>query len=112
MLLPVYRAGLSHSKIVNDVERGNPVSPPQWASETVRHAVGGAGVRCRKKRRPSCNGTDTGRGGSITDITRPERELTSYAGAPLRKSMENLLEEGKQFGSGQKADWCALRARF
>ena len=60
MLLPVYRAGLSHSKIVNDVERGNPVSPPQRAGETARHAAGDAGVRCRKKRKPSCNGMDTG----------------------------------------------------
>ncbi len=41
---------------------------------------------------PSCNGTDTG-----CNITRPERELTSYAGAPLRESQENLLQEGKQW---------------
>ena len=36
-------------------------------------------------------------------ITRPEREQTSYAGAPLQENQENLLQEGKQmtaiFGS-------------
>jgi hypothetical protein len=31
-----------------------------------------------------------------SDITRPERELTSYAGAPLQENQENLLQEGKQ----------------
>ena len=49
MLLPVYRADLSHSKIVNDVERGNPVSSPQRAGETVRHAVGGCGSKMQEK---------------------------------------------------------------
>ena len=42
------------------------------AGETVRHTIGGAGVRCRKKRRPPCNGVDTG-----SNFARPERELTS-----------------------------------
>ena len=34
-----------------------------------------------------------------SDITRPEREQTSYAGAPLRDSMENLLKEEKQMAA-------------
>ena len=38
---------------------GNPVSPPARAGETVRHAVGGAGVRGRKKQMPSRNRTNT-----------------------------------------------------
>ena len=42
------------------------------AGETVRHTVGGVGLRVRKKRRPSCNGMDMG-----CNITQPERELTS-----------------------------------
>ncbi len=41
---------------------------------------------------PSCNGTDTG-----CNNTRPERELTSYAGTPLRENRENLLQVGKQW---------------
>jgi hypothetical protein len=60
MLLPRRRmAGLSHSLIVNCVERGNPVYPPFGAGETVRHAVGHAGVRGEKKQMPSCNRLDT-----------------------------------------------------
>ena len=43
---------------------------------------------------PSCNGTDTG-----CNITRPERVLTSNAGAPLRERLENLLWEGKQMAA-------------
>ena len=48
-------------KIGNSVERGNPVSLPEniQAGETARHADEGAGVRCRKKRMPSCNEADT-----------------------------------------------------
>lgn len=42
------------------------------AGETVRHTIGGADVRCRKKRMPPCNGVDTG-----SKFARPERELTS-----------------------------------
>jgi hypothetical protein len=42
------------------------------AGETVRHTDGGAGLRCRKKRRPLCNGVDTG-----SNFARPERELSS-----------------------------------
>ena len=45
-----------------------------WISGTqaVRQAEGPAGLRGRKKRRPACNGSDTG-----CDIPRPEREPTS-----------------------------------
>ena len=58
---PMQRAGLSHPSIGNSVERGNPVSSPEniQAGETARHADEGAGVRCRKKRMPSCNEADT-----------------------------------------------------
>ena len=49
-----------------------PYLRPFWAGETVRHTVGGAGLRGRKKRRPFCNGVDTG-----LKVTRPEREQTS-----------------------------------
>lgn len=43
---------------------------------------------------PSCNGADTG-----CNITRPERELTSNAGAPLREHLKNLLWEDKQMSA-------------
>jgi len=43
---------------------------------------------------PPCIGADTG-----CNITRPERELTSHAGAPLRERLENLLWEGKQMAA-------------
>lgn len=43
---------------------------------------------------PPCNGADTG-----CNITRPEREPTSYAGAPLRDRLENLPWEGKQMAA-------------
>jgi hypothetical protein len=56
-----------------------------------------AGVRGWKKRMPPCNGADTG-----CNITRPERELTSYAGAPLRERLENLLREGKQMAAVER----------
>lgn len=61
---------------------------------------------------PPCNGADTG-----CNITRPEREPTSYAGAPLRDHLENLPWEGKQMAaisrltgapSANGANWKAI----
>jgi hypothetical protein len=49
-----------------------------YGRQTVRHVVGGAGLRCRKKRMPFCNGMDTG-----LNVTRLERELTSVGHSNL-----------------------------
>jgi len=47
---------------------------------------------------PLCNGADTG-----CNITRPEREPTSYAGAPLREHLENLLQEEMQMSAIERS---------
>ena len=67
------------------------------AGETARHAVGGAGTRGRKKRRPVCNGPDTG-----SNFARPERELTSCGCSVVRESVESL-KKGKQMTAAPKA---------
>ena len=69
----MYRVDLSQSLqyLVRNV--GTPYfRHVSMAGETVRHIVGCAGLRCRKKRMPPCNGEDTD-----LNVTRPERELTS-----------------------------------
>ena len=58
---------------------------------------------------PGRNGKDTG-----CNITRPERELTSYAGAPLRE--ESIIpgessSRGKAMDGNRKISWCALCLR-
>ena len=45
--------------------------------------MGGAGLRCWKKRMPSCNGADTG-----SQFARPEREQTS-GGCPFTRTLED-----------------------
>jgi len=71
-------------------ERGNPVSllVPSGPC-AVRHAHGGAGLGCWKKRTPYCNGTDTG-----LNVTRPEREPTSD-GSFIARDVEESLAGGK-----------------
>ena len=61
------------------------------AGETVRHTVGGVGVRCGKKRKPACNGLDTG-----SKFARLEREQTSR-GCPITRNLIelHLREESK-----------------
>ena len=54
------------------------------AGETVRHIVGGVGVRCGKKRKPTCNGLDTG-----SNFARLEREQTSR-GCPITRNLRGL----------------------
>ena len=51
----------------------------------ARHTDGGAGLRCRKKRMPYCNGTDTG-----LNVTRHESGPTSDWSFIARKSVEPL----------------------
>jgi len=95
---PVSRAHLSHSL---DHLRGTwEPRISAWlvqAGETVRHTVGGAGVRCWKKRRPSCNGVDTG-----SRFARPEREQTS-SGYPVARRLREPHQGRKanEHGFGQ-----------
>ena len=49
----------------------------------VRHAYGGAGLGCWKKRMPCCNGADTG-----LKVTRHESEPTSDGSFIARKCVE------------------------
>jgi len=65
------------------------------AGETVRHTVGGVGVRCGKKRMSICNGLDTG-----SNFARPEREQTSR-GCPATRTLKELHQERKANDGGQ-----------
>jgi len=67
----------------------------RWAGETVRHAVGGVGVRCGKKRMSTCNGLDTG-----SKFARLEREQTSRW-CPITRNLEELHQERKAKDGGQ-----------
>ena len=62
--------------------------------QAARRADGGAGLGCRKKRRPSCNGADTG-----FNVTRHESEQTSDRCLFARAYVEHL-KRGKQIGDG------------
>jgi hypothetical protein len=59
------------------------------AGETVRHTVGGVGVRFGKKRMSTCNGLDTG-----SNFVRLEREQTSR-GCPVTRTLKVLHQERK-----------------
>jgi len=52
--------------------------------QAARPVVGGAGLGCRKKRMPDCNGSDTG-----WNITRHESELTSDGSYVAREYVES-----------------------
>ena len=64
------------------------------AGETARHAVGGVGVRCGKKRMSTCNGLDTG-----SKFARLEREQTSR-GCPITRNLKELHQERKAKDGG------------
>ena len=59
---PAYENGPKLSVFfVTDTERGKPVCSSRFlirTGETVRHSVGHAGKRIRRKRMPGCNGRD------------------------------------------------------
>ena len=74
--------------------------PENGAGETVRHTAGDAGLRCRRKRRPFCNGVDTG-----LNVTRLEREQTSDGWLIAGKFGESLLT-GKQMIAPQVCAAC------
>jgi len=64
------------------------------AGETVRHTVGGVGVRWGKKRMSTCNGLDTG-----SKFARLEREQTSR-GCPVTRTLKELHQERKAKDGG------------
>ena len=64
------------------------------AGETVRHTVGGVGVRCGKKRMSTCNGLDTG-----LKFARLEREQTSRR-CPVTRPLQELHQEREAKDSG------------
>ena len=63
------------------------------AGETVRHTVGGVGVRIGKKPMPACNGLDTG-----SKFARLEREQTSHW-CPITRNMIELHLKRKAIDS-------------
>ncbi|MFQ5752508.1 MAG: hypothetical protein ACE5HI_10970, partial [bacterium] len=52
------RPKLSVMSYTRNMEIPYPCPAIMGAGETVKHTVGGAGVRGRKKQRPLCNGVD------------------------------------------------------
>ena len=77
--------------------RPNPVYFLMWNAETPYRspsgesrpqglAYGGAGLGCRKKRMPGCNGSDTG-----LNVTRHESEPTSDGSYIARESVKTFL---------------------
>ena len=75
------------------------------AGETVRHTVGGVGVRCGKKRMSACNGLDTG-----SKFARLEREQTSRR-CPVTRNLKELHQERKANDGGHPARWCTSRRK-
>ncbi len=83
-------------------KRGNPVSLlTESGQRAVRCAYGGAGLGCRKKRRPCCNGTDTG-----FNVTRPERGPTSDGSFIARDVGESLAGGKANDNRGVPTAWC------
>jgi len=57
---PRSKAGI-YPRALFKAERGNPVSLPVRSGQRIaKSAYGGAGLGCRKKPMPCCNGADTG----------------------------------------------------
>jgi hypothetical protein len=84
------------------VERGNPISPPEYSGRlTERQIVGGVGVGFGKKRMPACNGLDTG-----SKFARLEREQTSHW-CPITRNMIELPLMRKAIDSHHLVGWCA-----
>lgn len=83
-------------------ERGNPVSLLIHSGQrATRHAYGGAGLGCRKKRTPCCNGADTG-----LNVTRPERGPTSDGSFVARDVGESLAGGKANDNRGVSTAWC------
>ncbi len=59
------------------------------AGETVRHTIGGVGVRCENKQMPTCNGLDTD-----SKLAWLERGQTSR-GCPVTRNLKELHQERK-----------------
>jgi hypothetical protein len=67
------------------LQKRNVVTPylSRKGTRAARRADGGAGLGCRKKRTPSCNGADTG-----LNVTRHESEPTSDGSFSAREQAE------------------------
>jgi len=83
-------------------KRGNLVSLLSCSGQrAVRCAYGGASLGCRKKRRPCCNGADTG-----FNVTRPERGPTSDGSFVARDVGESLAGGKANDNRGIPTAWC------
>ena len=83
-------------------KRGNLVSLLSGSGQrAVRCAHGGASLGCRKKRRPCCNGADTG-----FNVTRPERGPTSDGSFIARDVGESLAGGKANDNRGVPTAWC------
>ncbi len=74
--------------------------------QAVRRAHGGAGLRSRKKRRPSCNEMDTG-----LNVTRRESEPTSDGCFVAREHGELPVGGKANDDDGSAVDRCALHSK-
>ena len=96
-----YSKLITHYFHIN-VERGNLVSSPgNQAGETARHTVGGAGVRCRKKRMSSCNGVDTDWYQSSDWLHYPVRKEADVRRVCLQSRSDRCFF-GREFGESLK----------
>ena len=117
---PAGRQRVPNLTHASTAERGNPVHFPQaprldarLCNETEVSASGTAvrwsdrcaGLRCRKKRMPCCNGADTG-----CHMTGRESEPTSDWSFIARESEKPPAGENADDGCPQ-GTWCALRFR-
>jgi hypothetical protein len=88
--LPANRADLTCR--VTHPKRGKPVALPEQGRQTVRCAVGAAGRRRWKKRKPACNGRDRA---ATSRHTHCESRQTS-TGSFLTREFAELAQAGKQ----------------
>ncbi len=90
-----------YTTVSNERNTVNPYPRPARGKPTARKAVGGAGMRSRRKRTPACNGSDT------KPMLRPARVLTSEWSFVTR-SLAEPYERRKANGRGPQDRVCAL----
>ena len=91
--------------VVKYVERGNLMPSPLLGQTNRKACCGRYGEKGWKKRRPSCNGVDTGWKCRL-DITRPAREQTSIGCFVARKLVEPIF--GGKANEATLCESCAL----
>ena len=92
-VLPAYRTDLSHPLIVRNVE--TPYNRPSLLRQAKPQSTLLV-VREQEAGKSECRPVMGTRVEEQSDITRPEKSLTSYAGAPLQEKQENLLQGGSK----------------